>query len=324
MGGTLSVASEEGVGSTFSFVLPLVAHRGLGRSGPDDEVRLEGVRALVVDDNPTNRLILREMLSAWGARVEEAESGTAALRALGAAHEAGAPYEVVLLDGHMPGMDGFEVAEEINRDHTLNASTVLMLTSLDRPGDIAKSRDSGVGAYMVKPIQKRELARALATLRTGVAHGPPPASEVPEMTPSGTVSPARVDRLRVLLAEDVEDNRLLVQLYLKKEPIDLVMAADGVEAVEAFRRTPDFDLVLMDVQMPNVDGLTATRQIREIERGMGRGRTPILALTAHALLEDTERIIEAGCDAHLTKPIRKAGLLDAIAQSVRQTGDATV
>ncbi len=129
--------------------------------------------------------------------------------------------------------------------------------------------------------------------------------------------PTDEDRLRVLLAEDVEDHRLLLGLYLRDQPIDLVMAADGVEAVDAFRNAPHFDLVLMDMQMPRVDGLAATREIREIERHLGRGRTPILALTADDSEEATRRIMEAGCDAHLTKPIRKADLVAAIAQYAR-------
>jgi len=132
------------------------------------------------------------------------------------------------------------------------------------------------------------------------------------------------DRLCILLAEDVEENRLLIGLYLKNQPIDLVVATDGAEAVAAFARTPHFDLALMDIQMPNLDGLTATREIRGMERDTGRGRTPILALTAQALAEETRQIIEAGCDAHLTKPIRKADLLAAIAKHVRGPGGSNV
>lgn len=141
--------------------------------------------------------------------------------------------------------------------------------------------------------------------------------EAPEMADWKTIPPDG-DRLRVLLAEDVEDHRLLLQLYLKSEPIDLVLAADGVQAVDAFRNVPDFDVVLMDMQMPRLDGLAATREIREIERQLGRGRTPILALTANDLEEETQRILDAGCDAHLTKPIRKADLVAAIAQHARR------
>jgi CheY-like chemotaxis protein len=133
-----------------------------------------------------------------------------------------------------------------------------------------------------------------------------------------TMPPTDDDRLRILLAEDVEDHRLLLRLYLEGQHIDLVMAVDGVEAVDAFRNGPDFDLVLMDMQMPRMGGLAATREIREIERHLGRERTPVLALTADAREEEAQRMIEAGCDAHLTKPIRKENLVAAIARYARR------
>jgi PAS domain S-box-containing protein len=312
MGGQLRVTSVVDAGSTFSFEIPLM-------SGPPGTAPysgtppdLHGLRALVVDDHPTNRLIMHEMLERWHATVAEAEDGASALLRITEAHEAGQPYDLVLLDGHMPEMDGFEVARRIAADPRMRTTAVLMLTSLDRPGDIARSRDVNVQAYLVKPIQRDGLARALARVGVagppGVLHGEGDATtaEDPVEAPDGT------RKVRVLLAEDVEDNQLLVHHYVKALPIALILAANGREAVDRFVAGPPFDLILMDIQMPLMDGYEAVRAIREIEAKEGRRPVPIVALTAHALESERAAILEAGCDAHLTKPIRKAELIEAI------------
>lgn len=318
MGGNLTVESSEGAGSTFSFAIPLKVVTDLPGAGHHDNLRFDGETILVVDDHPTNRLILSEILTPLGADVSEAASGSEALAMLGAAFEAGSPFEMILLDGQMPGMDGFEVAEAIRQDPRLVAATVLMLTSLDRPGDPARSRALGVAAYMVKPIQRAELVETLAAVRLGrprsTASGERPEEEGGKDAHRGPPDPGGgpARRLRILLAEDVEDNRLLVQLYLREQPVDLVTAVDGMEAVEMYRAGALWDLVLMDIQMPRMDGLTAAREIRRFELESGRRPTPVLALTAHALAEHGADIMAAGCDAHLTKPIRKVDLLTAI------------
>ncbi len=329
MGGELSLESEVGAGSRFAFRLALPVADEVPEARPEiTRVDLSGMQTLVVDDNETNRLILREILSAWGAEVVEADSGSTALGLLRAASADGAPFDLVLLDGHMPGMDGFEVAESIYGDDGIDVATVLMITSLDRPGDIARSRELAVDSYMVKPVQRGPLARRLhtvlqrkrATATTTQAPEPEPPPSSPAAEPAGVppaaepaaVPPAADSEVRILVAEDVEDNRLLVQLYLKHTDFRFTMVEDGEQAVAAFREQGPFDIVLMDIQMPNMDGYEATRAIRAIEADEGRGPTPIVALTAHALQEQRVLSRQAGCDEHIIKPIRKQELIDVI------------
>jgi len=195
----------------------------------------------------------------------------------------------------------------------------MMLTSLDRPGDIARSREMDVRSYMVKPVQRSTLARGLAHVLDREDRDATGEDEEEEESPGSTGAPGT---LRLLLAEDVEDNRLLVELYLKEKEVDLVVVENGAEAIDRFAAEPGaFDLVLMDIQMPEVDGLEATRRIRAFERKQGLVPTPIVALTAHALEEQTKEILEAGCDAHLTKPIRKDAILETIDRYGRREGE---
>ncbi len=326
MGGQLAVESTPDEGSRFTFTVRLQTGTVPATSEVVERPDLRGVRSLVVDDHAANRLILREILASWGAEVAEAADGGAALAYLESAVLEGRPVELVFLDGHMPGMDGFEVAEKMMGDTRLLATPVLMLTSLDRPGHIALSREMNIQAYMVKPIQRDGLARAIGgvwpadratapTPRDAEAlaeplpgHGDAVAASFPEKAAGDE------RRTRVLLAEDVEENQLLVSLYLRDHGVDLTIASTGVEAVRAFEQGPAFDLILMDIQMPEMDGYEATRIIRSMEAQSGRPSVPILALTAHALQKESMLIMEAGCDAHLTKPIRKGDLIDAISQ----------
>jgi len=320
MGGEIALESEPGKGSRFHFTIPLEVAESAPRERPGQEaVDLDGMKVLVVDDNATNRLILREILAAWGATVVEVEGGSEALDALRRRAEREEPFDLVLLDGHMPGMDGFDVATEIQNDERLGAETLMMLTSLDRPGDIARSREMDVRSYMVKPVQRSTLARGLAHVLDREDRDATGEDEEEEESPGSTGAPGT---LRLLLAEDVEDNRLLVELYLKEKEVDLVVVENGAEAIDRFAAEPGaFDLVLMDIQMPEVDGLEATRRIRAFERKQGLVPTPIVALTAHALEEQTKEILEAGCDAHLTKPIRKDAILETIDRYGRREGE---
>ncbi len=318
MGGELLVESPAQGGSRFRFVLPMEGHdqarhdlRGI------EDADLEGIRSLVVDDHSVNRLILSEFLMGWGSEVVEAASGPEALALIRGAERDACPFDLILLDGQMPGMDGFEVAQVIEDDHVKMGATVFMLTSLDRRGDIARSKDLNVRSYMVKPVQRKALAQALARLHMANKEERPETATTevtdhrtqpgPPHEPDPTPPASRP--FRILVAEDVEDNRLLIKLYLKDPTLELVMAENGREALEAFRRTDDLDLVLMDIQMPKMDGLQATREIRALEAAEERPPIPILALTAHALEEERETTRAAGCDDHLTKPIRKDELV---------------
>ncbi|HZC67061.1 MAG TPA: response regulator, partial [Nitrospirales bacterium] len=306
MGGHIWVTSTVGQGSTFSFTAQFQVQENPKPHALVPPAELRGMKALVVDNSATNRMILKELLTAWGMQVDEVPNGIEGLAELARAQEAGDPYRLVLLDCRMPEMDGFQVAERLRASPDLVGVTVMMLTSDSRVGDRTRSEELGMAGYLVKPVKRSELFDALAAA-VGKSHAPVlvPASEVGP-------APAKDQRaLRILLVEDSPDNRLLVKSYLKGTPHHLDLADDGAIAVEKFRAN-GFDLVLMDMQMPVVDGYAATRAIRQWEKEMGRPPTPIIALTAHALKGDEEKSLEAGCTAHLSKPLKKATLLNAI------------
>src|SRR5678815_5514734 len=245
------------------------------------------------------------MLARWGAVVTEAKGGQEGMTELFRAEEAGNPYSLVLLDRRMPGVDGFEVAEAIHRNPTMAGTTILMLTSENRAGDIARGRTLGVAAYLVKPIKQAELLETIQEARRGDT----PAAERPAAQARRTS--ADPQSLRILLAEDSQDNVLLIEAYLKASGYSADVARDGQAALEKFI-SGTYDVVLMDVQMPIMDGYSATRRIRQWETENCASPVPILALTAHALPEEVRKSFDAGCTAHLTKPIRKATLIAAI------------
>jgi PAS domain S-box-containing protein len=292
-----------GGGSTFYFTARFVVGSKPPVRFPSGPMDLKGLKTLVIDDSTTNRLILREMLSRWGAAVTEADGGEEGLAELLRAQQAAVPYALVLLDCRMPAVDGFQVAEQIHRHPTMAGTTILMLTSDNRAGDFARSRDLGVAAYLVKPVKRAELLEAIQQARAGAAALVEPAA------PGGVREDAQ--GLRILLAEDSLDNVLLIQSYLNASGCRVDLACNG-EAALQMCISGTYDVVLMDVQMPVMDGYSATRGIRQWE-GENRARpVPILALTAHALPEEVQKSLDAGCTAHLTKPIRKATLLHAI------------
>jgi CheY-like chemotaxis protein len=257
-----------------------------------------------VDDNATNRLILQEMLRNWDMRPATASGVREALPLLHQAQLAKDPYVLVLTDANMPDIDGFALAEEIKRDPKLGGTTIMMLTSGDRPGDIARCEQLGVAAYLLKPVKQSELFDAIVMV-LGV---PGPEDEAP----SRIVMEQEFQRppLRVLLAEDSLVNQKLAVGLLEKYGHHVVLASDGREAIAALQ-AHQFDLVLMDVQMPEMDGFEATAAIRAKEKQTG-AHIPIIAMTAHAMKGDRERCLEAGMDAYVPKPIRARQLFETI------------
>ncbi|HZC67062.1 MAG TPA: response regulator [Nitrospirales bacterium] len=306
MGGRMWVTSTVGQGSTFSFTAQFQVQENPKPRALVPPAELRGMKALVVDNSATNRMILKELLTAWGMQVNEVPNGKEGLAELTRAQEAGDPYRLVLLDCRMPEMDGFQVAERLRALPDLVGVTVMMLTSDSRMGDRTRSQELGMAGYLVKPVKRAELFEAIA-----VAVGK---SQVCAPEPALEAAPAAAKdqrALRILLAEDSPDNRLLVQSYLKHTSHHLDLADNGAIAVAKFE-VRGFDLVLMDMQMPVMDGYAATRAIRQWEKEIGRPPTPIIALTAFALQEEIQKSLDAGCTAHLTKPIKKVILLNAI------------
>ncbi|MCK4822339.1 response regulator [bacterium] len=305
MHGRMWVKSKVSKGSTFNFTAQFEIQTKSKKRKPSPKVDLKGLKTLVIDDNATNRLILRQTLTNWDAAVTEIESGVQALAELKKAKKTNNPFKLVLLDCRMPGMGGFEVAEQIQKNPDLTQTTIMMLTSDRRKGDVDKCKDLGIASYLVKPIKQSDLrnaiARALGKAKT--------ITEKPEVKRVTASKDKRV--LNLLLAEDNEDNRFLIQAYLKKTPYKIDIAEDGKIAVKKFKSNK-YDLVLMDIQMPEMDGYTATKEIRAWENKKGVKPTPVIALTAYALKEEVQKSLDIGCTAHLSKPIKKAKLLQTI------------
>jgi two-component system, sensor histidine kinase and response regulator len=310
MGGRVWFDSEPGAGSIFHLAIRfgVSVDTGVRRaSGPTP--LLEGVHALVVDDTEVNRLIVREFLASSAARVDEADSGTAALEAAARAAGLHDSYRLILLDCRMPDLDGVEVACRLRAGNDAADATILMLTSDDLAGQLHRMKEAGLDNYLVKPVRRGELLDAIgAAMGSHRVAASPPAPQ-----PAAAAAPdlAAERPLRILLADDSPDNRFLVAAFLKAFPHQIDAVENGALAVEHFA-TNRYDLVLMDIQMPVMDGYAAVRAIRKIEFERSMPRTPVIALTASALREAVAQCIAAGCDEHVAKPVRKARLIEVI------------
>jgi len=301
MGGRIWVESEVGQGSQFHFTIRLEAADAkeikLGTIAPPELLR--DVKVLVVDDNRTNRRILEGMLVRWHMKPTSVDCAAAALTQLSAALEAGEPYPLILTDMHMPEMDGFALIEQIRRRPELSTATIMMLTSAGHRGDAARCQELGVSAYLLKPIRQSELREAVARVLGAREQD----GAIPLVTRFSLHDAREPDAyLRVLLAEDNLVNQRLAVRLLEKRGHRVVVAATGFEALQALEKE-SFDLVLMDVQMPEMDGFEATAAIREKEKGGGLHQA-VVALTAHAMKGDREKCLAAGMDGYLSKPIR--------------------
>jgi signal transduction histidine kinase/CheY-like chemotaxis protein len=274
---------------------------------------LEGRSALIVDDNATNRRILTDVLERWGMRPVAAASGLEAISSVQSAFEAGHPFALIITDVHMPGMDGLELAEKLSQSRFRSGAMVLMFTSGERPGDLDRARRAGVSTYLLKPVRREELRDAIARALGKQIASAKDTGSIRALPHSSKPTP--VSTSRILVAEDNLVNQRLVQRMLEKEGHDVVLVGNGLEALNALKgealKDSAFDLILMDVQMPGMDGLEAARAIRESEIRTSR-HIPIIALTAHAMKGDQDRCREAGMDAYLSKPIHSTDLLDMV------------
>ena len=302
MGGRIEVESEQDRGSTFWFTAEFEKEQDAQQIAVSARrTRIRGLRAFIVDDNATNRKILHQQMASWGMHVGSAEGGLHALEELRSAVERGEPYHIAVLDLQMPGMDGLELAQRIKTDPTLTSTRLLLLTSLGQYNMAKNTYRAGVEALLTKPVRQAQLFNCLTTM-LGSSGGSPSTSSEPE-APSGesTGKDAYERQAYVLLAEDNAANRDVTAMMLEKLGYRVDVVKDGVEAVEALSRTSSYAAVLMDVQMPEMDGYKATKEIRRDEGG-GR-HTPIIAMTGNAMQGDREKALEAGMDDYVSKPI---------------------
>ncbi|MBI2478579.1 MAG: response regulator, partial [Planctomycetia bacterium] len=316
MGGQLRVESELGVGSCFSFRLTLPIQPEPTSDSLDSTPldRLRGLPVLVVDDNETNRRIITEILASWSMQADTARDGQQALARLDQARESGPPYALLIVDALMPEVDGYALSQQIAERISDPPPVILMLSSSDRHEFKLREERASISAFLQKPVSQSDLLEAvLRAMNAPIAIGreTPPSNVVP--------APSRVS-LSILLAEDTPANQKIVTSILKKRGHAITVAGNGREAVELFRQQA-FDVILMDVQMPIMDGWQATAAIREQEKSPDQS-TPIIAMTAHAMRGDREKCLDAGMDAYIAKPIDMNRLIELVESVADGTTDS--
>ena len=322
MGGEIGVESEPGKGSTFWFAARLEKQSvDMAAATPPRRADLHGLCVLIVDDNATNREILTHQTTGWGMRSHEAESGASALELLRASARSGTPFDVALLDSMMPEMDGLELARAIKADALLATVRLVLMPSFGNRGDGGVAREAGVAAYLMKPIRQSQLFDCLATVMADVS-AEPSASVPAKLVTRHTLEEIKINlRTRILVADDNQVNQKVAVRQLEKLGYRADIAANGHEVLEAFERTP-YTIVLMDCQMPEMDGYEATTEIRRREGATKH--TTIIAMTAHALEGEREKCVAAGMDDYLSKPVKSEELAQMLARWQRDSSQVAV
>jgi signal transduction histidine kinase/CheY-like chemotaxis protein/HPt (histidine-containing phosphotransfer) domain-containing protein len=304
MGGQIGVQSEEGKGSTFCFTLAFVKQPKTAQP-PKELAYLRGVCVLVVDDCANSRLLLTRLLTTWGCQCAEAADGVSALFMLHAAVQDGNPYRVALLDKQMPNMNGEELARSIKSDTECRDTVLILMTPLGSRGDTKRLKAIGFAGYVTKPIRHEQLRVKLAMSLGREVASAAPAARISKTPRRG------LHRVHILLAEDNITNQMVAMAILKKLGYQADVVANGKEALQALTKMP-YDLVLMDCQMPEMDGYEATRHIRDPRSGVLHRDVPVIAMTAHAMLSDRDKCLAAGMDDYLAKPVEPKALTETL------------
>lgn len=318
MGGKIRVESSPGEGSSFHFTLNVGA-AGLIPEPVDEHTSLASVRVLVVDDNPTNLRIVADLLSRWRMEPVTATSAQEGLEFLQRGYDSASPFALLITDVHMPGVDGFEFATRIKQIPHLSNLPMVVLTSNEEAGDISRCHELGISTYLTKPARRADLRMAILKALIPVTESPATVNSTVLSAATEVISSA-ASQMRILVADDNPVNQRLAATILSKKGHLVTLAQNGVEAVAALQ-SQRLDLILMDVQMPEMDGYEATRIIRERE-GDADSRVCIVAMTAHAMTGDREQCLAAGMDGYIAKPIRSQDLLNLV-NNVRQGGQLT-
>jgi PAS domain S-box-containing protein len=321
MGGSIGVNSEAGIGSTFWFTATFKKQPNkvsVNPALPVSELKssIKNLRVLGIDDNSTNRKVLSKMVEGFGCEIDTASSGAKGVEMLRRAYTEGKPYHVILLDMQMPGMDGEQAAREIKSDPSGKDAHIVILTSMGQRGDAVRLEALGCSAYLVKPVKQRMLLDTLHAV-LGLAE-----TEQPRLVTRHIISEQKRHGLQILLAEDNPINQKLALILLQKAGYSADAVENGLRAIEKVQ-TGTYSLVLMDVQMPELDGLEATRRIRQWEKGKNQ-HIPIIAMTAHALKGDRDMCIQAGMDDYVTKPLDPGLLFSAVEKWIQVPGQAVI